>query len=237
MYGFWIKPDRYVNFQGLYAVYLNQLKALAYRFEDLFTGKTVRVHEPGVDGYIIEAGKADDVKNYFKTYAMPKAEFVYKDIKNTAAVGEGTGKTNIVPGSVLLMTENELYPLIADNGNGILKKIDGDAVGTIDYKTGNYTLSISEDEIKKLGHTVIGLAVVGTNSKVTATTDTVKGATGVNELDNGQIPGAQIGLTAQIITVDNVRKFFVGFTTNNENCKSTILSKLVGKPVTVEKTL
>lgn len=234
MYGFWIKPDRYVNFQGLYAVYLNQLKVLAYRFEDLFTGKTVRVHEPGVDGYIIEAGKAEDITNYFKTYAMPKAEFVYKEIKTIDNIQEGTGKENIVPGSVLFATESVLYPLIVDNGNGILKKVDGDAVGTIDYKTGDYTLTIP---FADFGHVVIGLAVVGTNTKVATITDTVKGITGANELAEGQIPGAQIGLTAQIITVDNVRKFFVGFTTNNVDCKAIILNKLTGKPVTVEKTL
>lgn len=236
MYGFWIKPDRFVNFQGLYAVYLNQLKALAYKFEDLFTGKTTRFHKAGIDGYIIEAGKAEDVTSYFKAYAMPKAHFVYNkftDVTETIAA-------NLVPGSVLIMTEDEHYPFVADNGYGVLKKIDGGEVGTIDYTTGecHLEISISEDFRK----CVTGYAVVGDNVKSAdlATTEkpdgytvAITGLTAANEIKGGQIPGAQVGLTAQIITVDNLRKFFVGFTTNSLDCQAEILSEIAGKPVTI----
>lgn len=234
MYGFWIKPDRFVNFQGLYAVYLNQLKALAYRFEDLFTGKTTRFHKPGIDGYIIEAGKADDVKDYFKAYAMPEAKFkydVFSDVTETI-------EENLVPGSVLIATEG-IYDFIVDNGNGVLKKVDGDAVGTINYTTGECHLTIP---VKDFGKDVVGYAVAGTNVtlKDLATTEkpdgyTVKitGLTAANEIKGGQILGAQVGLTAQIITVENLRKFFVGFTTNNLNCQAEILSEIAGKPVTI----
>ena len=231
MYGFWIKPDRFVNFQGLYEVYLNQLKALAYRFEDLFTGKTTRLHKPGIDGYIVEAGKASDIKDYFTTYAMPKAQFKYNSFADvTEVIAE-----NLVPGSVLIATESKLYPLIVDNGNGILKKVDGGEVGTVDYTTGTCHLTISLDnDFKK---NVVGYAVVGTNVTSKTMTGTITGATGVKEIKSGQIPGAQVGLTAYIITVANVRKFFVGFTTNDVNCQGKILSELVGKPVTVEATI
>lgn len=231
MYGFWIKPDRFVNFQGLYAVYLNQLKALAYKFEDLFTGKTTRFHKAGIDGYIIEAGKASDVKNYFTTYAMPEAQFKYNSFADvTEVIAE-----NLVPGSVLIATENKLYPLVVDNGNGVLKKVDGGEVGTIDYTTGTCHLTISLDnDFKK---NVVGYAVVGTNVTSETMTGTITGATGVKEIKSGQIPGAQVGLTAYIVTVDNIRKFFVGFTTNDATCQGEILTELVGKPVTVEATL
>lgn len=231
MYGFWIKPDRFVNFQGLYAVYLNQLKALAYRFEDLFTGKTTRFHKAGIDGYIIETGKASDITNYFATYAMPQAQFKYNVFSDvTEVIAE-----NLVPGSVLIATESELYPLIADNGNGILKKVDGGEVGTVDYTTGTCHLTISNDnDIKK---NVVGYAVVGTNVTSKDMSGTITGATGVKEIKAGQIPGAQVGLTAHIITVANIRKFFVGFTTNDATCQGEILTELVGKPVTVEPTL
>ena len=236
MYGFWIKPDRFVNFQGLYAVYLNQLKVFAYRFEDLFTGKTTRFHKAGIDGYIIEAGKASDVKDYFTTYAMPKAQFKYIELTTIDKVGEGIA-ANLVPGSVLIATESPLYSLIVDNGNGVLKKVDGNVIGTIDYTTGDYTLNVSAETLKTFGQSVIGYAVVGTNVTSEAMTGTITGATNVKEIKGGQIPGAQVGLTAYIITVDNIRKFFVGFITNDATCQGDILSELVGKPVTVKPTI
>lgn len=237
MYGFWIKPDRFVNFQGLYAVYLNQLKALAYRFEDLFTGKTVRFHRAGVDGYVIEAGKASDVTDYFTAYAMPKAQFAYNEVKTIDDIQEGIpSATNIVPGSVLIGTESSVYDLLVDDGNGTLKKVDGGAVGTIDYATGKYTLTIP---FADFGNVIFGYAVVGTDVKATAMTNEMTGITNsdVKEITGGQIPGAQVGLTAQIITVNNLRKFFVGFTTNDATCLSEIITELAGKTVTVQPTL
>ena len=235
MYGFWVKPDRFVNFQGLYAVYLNQLKILAYRFEDLFTGKTTRLHEAGIDGYIVEAGKVSDVTDYFTAYAMPKAQFKYGTIADVTE----TIVENLVPGSVLIATEG-LYDLIVDNGNGVLKKVDGSNVGTIDYTTGVCKFNIP---ITDFGETVIGYAVEGTNitsaefTSVEGTDDYdvkiagLPSGTVVKELKGGQIFGAQVGLTAEIVTIANVRKFFVGFTTNDLNCQAKILSAIAGKEV------
>ena len=105
----------------------------------------------------------------------------------------------------------------------------------MDYATGTCHLTISlDDDFKK---NVVGYAVVGTNVTSEAMTGTITGATGVKEIKAGQIPGAQVGLTAYIVTVANIRKFFVGFTTNDVNCQGKILSKLVDKPVTVKATL
>lgn len=223
MYGFWIKPDRFLNFQGLYAVYLNQLKNWAYRLEDFFTGKTERFHEAGVDGYIIEAATPEAITEHFTTLALPKAQFAY------TIAASGTIAANLVPGSVLIASEK--YNYIADNGNGVLVVVDGMKIGTIDYTTGKYVLDIKPDD---LGKVVVGYAVVGTNETYKAITGTVAGTTAtIKAIVDAKIPGAQVGFTGSVYTASTSRKFFVGFTTNDLISKGQILSKITGAEVTV----
>lgn len=218
MYGFWIKPDRYVNFQDIYAVYLNQLKCLAYRFEDVFTGKTERyIEKSGIDGYIVEASVLTEVEPYLTAYAMPKAQYVY-----TGTSEGGTIVTNLVPGSVLFATGTKSYGFIADDGQGALKKVDGGTVGTIDYTTGKYTFT---SVVEEFSNATVGYAVKGTN--VTYKDVTITGATGVKGIVGGQIPGAQVGFQGMILTVKGSRKIYVGFANSNQANLAKIVERIV----------
>lgn len=234
MYGHWVKPDRFLNFRDLYQVYFTSLRNLAYRFDDILGSRIERLHSAGVDGYLIEGRTAEEVAAYFATYQLPTAKFKYQ-----VATADATIEEKLVAGSVLI-TFDKIDSILADDGHGILRVVDGTRAGTVDYATGKVSITnpvikarITDDGVKF----DVGYAVTTADTKAAALTDTVTGLASdatAKALAAGLIPGTQVGFTASIYTISDSRKFFVGFTTDDKDKIGKILSAIAEKPVTVK---
>lgn len=221
MYGQWIRPDRFINFQELKPLYLSSLKAWAYTLQDVFNGKVERFWDSDIHGYIIEAPTAEEIQNYFTATACHKAQFKY------TLAATGTLAANVVAGSVLMRTGNSKYAFIADDGHGSLREIDGPVVGTINYTTGAYALTIPATEIAKFEAPVVGYSVVGTNATFAAYDGDAKTTATVKVIKTAQIPYAQVGFTGYIVTAEESNRFFVGFEVSGTDAQQKIIDEIV----------
>lgn len=234
MYGHWVKPDRFINFQDLYGVYLKKLKTVAYRFDDILGMRIERFHQAGIDGYILDAKTPDVISDYFGKYSIPAAQYKFK-----ITSAEDTLAANLIPGSALLSVDG-FDTAVVDTGNGTLRLVDGPRiVGKIDYATGKF--SITFDKMVKAitaGTSKVhaGYATKDKTVKSAKFKNTVSGLAEdvtVNAIVGGQIPNSQVNHTLMIVYTNNSRKFFVGFTTDDVKCQAEIIKAVTGVPVTV----
>lgn len=232
-YGNWVKPERFMNFQDLYGVYLKKVKTIAYRLDDIIGTRVERLHEAGVDGYVIEGRTAKEVSEYLTAYALPKAQY-----KSGVKTAEFDLKANLIPGSVLVVMDG-LDNVIVDKGNGVLAYVDGNKAGTIDYAAGKVVITAAK-VVEAVGagtaNINAGFATTDSTVKFEAFKNTVTGLTEdvkVSALIGGQIPSSQVGYTLMLVGVNTSRKFFVGLTTESFVAQAAIIKAITGTTVTV----
>lgn len=232
-YGNWVKPERFMNFQDLYGVYLKKVKGIAYRLDDIIGTSVERLHEAGVDGYVIEGRTAEEVAEYLTAYALPEAQY-----KSGIKTAEFDLKANLIPGSVLVVMDG-LDNVIVDKGNGVLVYVDGNKAGTVDYATGKVVITatkVVEAVDAGTANLGAGFATADSTVKFEAFENTVTGLADDAEvcaLIGGQIPSSQVGYTLMVVGVNTSRKFFVGLTTESVVAQAAIIKAITGTAVTV----
>ena len=172
MYGTWLKASRFINYQKLLEVSLNQLKYFAYHLDEEFTSRqTEREFKvTGERNYKLKVKNTDEVIGALKAMAFYTNKRVYG---TTADSGEITiTLAACAPGLTVIAIGDHI---IVDDGNGSLVGVDKikKYVGSIDYKTG--IVKITDEKLNKLPYVAsYGSTTTASMAEYTPKTGAVK---------------------------------------------------------------